>query len=439
MTSHRNLMLAIGMFLCVAFPFQEALAASIGETSRLSPNPPGDLTYFGADTAIDGNYAGAISWGFSSAPSAFHLYNWRNGSLLSTVSVPETTNVDRFSAIDISGNRLLVGSQRNPIGSNLVAGAVLLYDISNPDSPQELLQLTAPVVSEAANFGAQIEFRGNRALIGAYGDTFPTSAPGAAFLYDLSDLNNVHVKTLKPTGGGSVHDLFGATLSMNDATAIVGGFAGSVYLFDLEIGSEQSVLQSPDSVYSHFGQSVDISDDQAIVWSRWNAAPGKAFSAAHLYDISDPSAPTYLTTLTGSIPLEETGYQGRVAIEGNWAVLSARSSNPDRMGPLSQEPNPGGAYAFNIADLSDVKEFRLRPKDFWIRSEFGISIDIDQANVVVGAWGDQVKGVRSGSAHVFSVPEPAALILVAPVAASVVVLLPRRRKCGGLNDARSLF
>lgn len=420
---------ALGMPYLVLLLVQSALAASIGETSRLSPNPPGDATYFGVDTAIDGNYAGAISWGYGSVPSAFYLYDWRSGNQLSTVSLPETTNVDRFTAIDISGNRLLVGSQRNPIGSNLVAGAVLLYDISNPNAPQELLQLTAPVVSEAANFGAQIEFRGNRAIVGAYGDTFPTSAPGAAFLYDLSDLNNIQVKTLRPAGGGSVNDLFGITLSMSDATAIVGGFAGNAYLFDLDSGAQQAVIQSPGAEYSHFGQSVDISGERAIVWSQWNVAPGKAFGAAHLYDISDPAAPTYLTTLTGSTPLEETGYQGRVAIEGNWAVLSARSSNPDRIGPLNQEPIPGAAYAFNIADLSNVIEFRLRPTDFWIGSEFGISIDIDQTNVVVGAWGDKVSGIRSGAAHVFSVPEPTAGLLFLQAVAIVSVKGRRRKKC----------
>lgn len=419
---------AIGMLYLVLILFNHAQAAAIEDQSRLLPKTPGDLTYFSADTAIDGDYAGVVSWGFGAVPSAFHLYDQRSGAALSSVALPETTNTDRFSAIDISGNRLLVGSQRNPIGDNEIAGAALLYDISNPNQPQELLQLRAPNLLGASNFGAQIEFRGDKALIGAYGDSFPNNVPGAAYLYDLSDLDHIQIKSLQPSGGSSPNDFFGATLSMNDEMAIVGNLRGSAYLFDLDSGEQLAVLQSPGAAYSHFGQSVDISGERAIVWSRWNVGSGQAYGAAHLFDISNPTSPTYLATLTGSTPLEETGFQGRVAIEGNWAILSARSSNPDRIPPLDQIPTPGAAYAFNIRDLSDVSEFRLLPSEFWIRSEFGISIDIDQTNVVIGAWGDRVSGIRSGAAYVFSLPEPSVVLLFLQISAVVSVAVRRRRK-----------
>lgn len=423
MKTLRYVLQAIGLVCLVSIGIKSAQCAAIDAQLRLAPNSPSTLTFFGADTAIDADYAGAISLGYGSAPSAFFLYDRKNGGLLSTVAVTETSNVDRFEAIDISGDRLLVGSPRNPIGGNEVAGAVLLYDISNPREPQELLQLTAPTPGQAANFGAQIEFRGNRVLVGAYGDTFPTSAAGAAFLYDLSDLNDIQVKTLKPAGGSSVHDLFGATLSMNDETAIVGSFSGKVYLFDLASGEQRAVMQSPGPQYSHFGQSVDISAERAIVWSQWNATRGQAFGAAHLYDISDPTSPVYLRTLTGSTPLRETGYQGRVAIEGDLAVLSARSAwLAGTSGSV-----PGAAYAFEIGDLSDVREHRLLPSESWGGSEFGLSIDIDRTNVVVGAWGDLVSGFRSGAAYVFTVPEPAALLLFIQLAAFISVFGHRSR------------
>lgn len=387
-----------GCFVACFLP-QVALATeqsnTLLEVQRLDPSVVGRSIFFGVDTAIDGNLAGAVSWGFGSVESSVNLYDRRTGAQLSHIPLSASSNSSRFSSIDISGDRMVAGSQG-------LSSEVLLYDISNPLQPVEIMQLTSPGAEPFSNFGAAIEFQEEKLLVGAYGGS---SLPGAAYLFDLTDTNEVEVTTLQPSVPSS-NELFGIALSMNDEVAIVGGFAGKVYLFDLETGVELKAFTSPHADYREFGKSVDIFGDRAIVWSR-QLNTGDDNGAAHVYDISDPTDPVLLATLTGDVPLLEKGFQGRVALEGDFAMLTARSANLDGVGSV-----PGAAYLFDISDLDNVRQTRLRPSDGWFAAEFGISLDMDGSNVIVGSWRQTVQGTDAGAAYVFQVPEPSSLGLL---------------------------
>jgi hypothetical protein len=376
------------------------------------------LADFGVSTAIDGSRAAVVQWGFNATPSAFYLYDHTTGQQLSKVaiSISETSYLYRFSEVNISGDLLLVGSQGEPVMGMDKAGRARLYDISNPAQPTEVLQLTAPVVGSSKNFGAEIELQGRNALIGAYGER---DVPGAAYYYDLSDLNSADVRYLVPEDSNP-NDFFGASLAMDGNIAIVGGFSGYAYLFDLSSGQQLAQLQSPGANFVGFGRSVDISVNHAIIWSQQVNA-GDDNGAAHLYDISDPTNPVFLKTLIGSRPLLERGYDGRVAIDGAYAILSARSAN--------------SAYLFDISDLNNISEARLLATNINSGAEFGISIDIDGLNIIAGAWGQPVAGKRSGAAYVFRVPEPTTSLLLWPL---LSVMLRRAHISNTLSMQRHL-
>jgi hypothetical protein len=142
-----------------------------------------------------------------------------------------------------------------------------------------------------------------------------------------------------------------------------------------------------------------------------------------VFDLSDLSQPQLIASLTGSYPLREDGFYGRVAIDGNLAVLSARSANPVGHPELS---TAGAAYVFDVSNPEKIIETRLSASDAQAGDEMGVSAAIDHRRVILGASADTIPAGRWGSAYVFQViPEPTSLFQISLAAAA---LLRRRAK-----------
>ena len=296
----------------------------------------------------------------------------------------------------ISGGDVVVGAPLEDM-SGLNAGSVHVFDGSTGWS-----QATRPTVSdltEGDQFGFSVALSGDLALVGAWGGDDDGSASGAAYVLDRSaDWREVSKLT---ASDGTRSDVFGYSVSISGNLAIVGArlddemgpASGSAYLFDGSNGwSQVAKLMAADAAANdHFGSSVAINGDLAIVGAPGDRDYGPDSGSAYLFDGSNGWSQVAKLTASDGTAVDQFGYA--LAMSGDLAIIGAPLDDDDG-------PDSGSAYVFDgSAGWSQVA--KLTPSDGTALDQFGYSAAISGDLAVVGAWGDDDSGSTSGSAYVF--------------------------------------
>jgi esterase/lipase superfamily enzyme len=128
---------------------------------------------------------------------------------------------------------------------------------------------------------------------------------------------------------------------------------------------------------------------------------------------------TQLAKLTAADAAASDEFGRSVAISGNTAIVGAYRD--DDAGTDS-----GSAYLFDVAtgaQLAKLTDADAAGVDF-----FGASVAISDNTAIVGARFDDDVGSDSGSAYLFTVPEPSTFSLATTALAAVAAVRPRRRR-----------
>jgi len=128
--------------------------------------------------------------------------------------------------------------------------------------------------------------RGNLALVGAIEGE-------AAYLFIDDGMGWSFDKKLT-ANNGSMGDLFGRSVGLNDETAIIGAhqdnpngqFSGSAYLFNASTGNQVDKISAFDGAqFDSFGYSVAIDDDMALVGANFDSTTdGIETGSAYLFN-----------------------------------------------------------------------------------------------------------------------------------------------------------
>ncbi len=276
-------------------------------------------------------------------------------------------------------------------------------------------KLIAVDAATGDRFGYSVAISGNTAIVGAYGDDDVISFSGSAYLFDVTTGNQI--AKLTATDAAPL-EFFGRSVAISGNTAIVGapGYrdSGSVYVFDVTTGNQLAKLTVSET--KAFGYSVAISGNTAIVgaFGEDNYSPrpphflfgdhdsGSHSGSAYLFDISTGSQ---IAKLTAEDATGTDQFGGHVAISGNTAIVGRLFD--DHAGGAS-----GSAYLF---DASTGKQLaKLTASDAAASALFGRSVAISGNTAIVGARGDHVGGIASGSAYVFDVTSGKQLAKLTP-------------------------
>jgi len=222
--------------------------------------------------------------------------------------VPDPTkNVGRFGdSVDIDGNYLIVGDSGDNSAGSFV-GAAYVYDLSNPN--QILSKKIVPPDPQAtSSFGRQVAISGTKALVTAVGDLGPvrTAGIGSGTVY-LEDFSNWNL--LKQT------EFAAADTVANDS------FGGN--------------------------SDIDLIGNLAIVGAHGRSDFGFGSGAVYLMDVSNPNSIQQLAKIYA--PGEQTSDHFGVvlATDGtSLVVTSRRGANVDS--------NPGRAYLFQVPEPSCI-------------------------------------------------------------------------------------
>ncbi len=257
----------------------------------------------------------------------------------------------------------------------------------------------------AANdhFGISVGISGERAIVGARGDDDRGRQAGAAYTFKRTD-KGWEAESKLVAGDGRTNDHFGISVGISGERVIVGARgeiergrqSGAAYIFKhTPIGwmQETKLVARAGRTNNHFGASVSISGERAIVGAPGDSEEGIPSGAAYVFRYNgvrwEPEA--RLVARDGRARDE---FGASVSISGERAIVGAPGD--DDRGKQS-----GSAYVFKYTGTDWVQEVRLVARDGRANDIFGHSVSLDETLAIVGAHGDGHRGKRSGSATIF--------------------------------------
>lgn len=172
-----------------------------------------------------------------------------------------------------------------------------------------------------------------------------------------------------------------------------GGYVHLLRFDGIRWAEEASVLSSDYEVGDHFGASVSVQGDVAVIGAPGDRGPGVFRGAAYVYQY-DGQAWIEEAKLTASDMAARDYFGCSVSISGNAMLIG--SYGHDEGGLFA-----GAAYVFRHNGIEWVEEAKLNASDGAERDYFGSSVSLSGDVAVIGAYGDDDAGSESGSAYVF--------------------------------------
>ena len=358
---------------------------------KLLPDDGAEFDNFGVSVAISGTTAivGAERDDDNGGSSgSAYLFDTTTGQQIAKLLADDGAEADLFGiSVAISGATAIVGAYEDD-DNGPSSGSAYLFDTTTGRQIAKLLPDDG-----AANdwFGFSVAISGATAIVGAVLDDDNGFWSGSAYLFDISDPANP-VQTAKLLADdGAANDVFGRSVAISGATAIVGAFGGnSAYLFDTTTGRQLFKLLADDGAANDwFGFSVAISGATAIVGAYFDDDNGFDSGSAYLFDTTTG---VQIAKLLADDGAEFDNFGVSVGISGATAIVGAHQD--DDNGGWS-----GSAYLFDTTTGDQIA--KLLPDDGAALDEFGRSVAISGAVAIVGAWHDADNGRQSGSAYLF--------------------------------------
>ena len=232
------------------------------------------------------------------------------------------------------------------------------------------------------------------------------------------------LQTSKLDGVGG--DKFGYAVAVDGDIAVIGAYqdddngvdSGAVYVFSRVEGvwTQAAKLTAFDGeAYDNFGISVAVDGDTVVVGAPGNAGAGA--DSGSVYVFVKPtggwatSTETAKLTASDGAALDYFGYS--VAVDGDTVLVGAyqdddeeNDSEDSGSAYIFTKPNSSGSWA-DWNPMEDAETAKLTASDGADDDWFGVSVALDGKTAVIGASGDDDKGIDSGSAYVFVKPSGA--------------------------------
>jgi hypothetical protein len=281
-----------------AYLFNATTGAQI---AKLAPTDNLANDQFGSDVAISGDVAVVTAKADDEPNSPLgmdagsaYLFDATTGVQLAKIFPSDSNWFDYFgAAVAMDGDLALISATG---ATTSTAGAVYVFDISNPAAPVQLTKLEPDDAGAGDNFGYAVAMDEGTAVISSFTDNDNGWNSGAAYLFDLTSY--AQLDKLLPSDG-TVEDYFGNAVGIAGTTVLVSAFqnddygiaSGSAYFFDADTGLEiTKLLPSDGEPGDQFGFSAAITDGIALVPSPFEgdnvSSPGSA------YFFATPAVPT---------------------------------------------------------------------------------------------------------------------------------------------------
>ena len=304
-------------------------------------------------------------------------------------------------AVGAAGDVLVAGAAGDDDGG-ADAGAAYVYRFDGAGWSEEQ-KLRASDADADDQFGVAVAAAGDTVLVGAWEDDHLGASAGSAYVYRFDGSSWLEEQKLLASDG-TAGDRFGVSAALAGDVALLGTWgdadsgpnSGSAYVYRFDGSSwvqEQKLLASDGVAFDHFGFSVALSGDVALVGAYGDDDNGGYAGSAYVYrfDGSGWVEEQKLLPANGAAN-EFFGYS--VALSGEWALVGA-------LGDAGQGISAGAVYAYRFDGSSWIEEQRVVASDGAALDSFGRAVAVDGETALVGAPGDADQGASTGSAYVF--------------------------------------
>jgi len=409
------------LFFLNFFWFSFGLFAQTTEIQKLLTSDGATNDLFGVSISISGNYAIVGASGDSDngdeTGSAYVFYkNSGTWELLDKLTAIDGAEGDKFGdAVSIYGDYLVIGAPYDDVNGTW-SGSIYIYH--NISGSWELdSKITASVGASYDRFGNSVSIFGDYIIVGSMWDDYNGhSDTGSAYIIHNNSGNWEETQKITASDGNN-NDHFGSSVSISTNYAVIGANndlnsgerTGSAYIFYNNSGNweeEEKILASDHDDDDRFGDSVSISDNHVIIGAWGDNNNGNHGGSAYLFH----KISGYWDQESKITADDVEGYDNfgcSVSISGDYAIIGSRGN--DDNGSTS-----GSAYVFyNHPVASWIQTDKLLASDGSEGDFLGSSVSISDNNIFVGAKFDDDNGDDSGSAYTYELPLPS--ISVNPV------------------------
>jgi hypothetical protein len=265
-------------------------------------------------------------------------------------------------SLALSGDTALIGVENHAVGGKRNQGAAYVFVRSGSVWTQQQ-KLTAPDGAAWDAFGCAVAIDGTTALIAADSHLFiigQHTGFGAAYVFTRSGSTWSLQQMLTATDFSGAH--FGDTVALSGDTALVGrsyddiganDSQGSAYVFTrsgTKWTQQQKLIAADSAAGDIFGSSVALSGNIAVIGAPWNGARGAG--AAYVF-VRSGAIWTQQEPLTASNGEAWDHFGDSVAICGDTAVVAAWYSAPER--------GQGSVYIFQLDVVPPQTSLSLTP------------------------------------------------------------------------------
>lgn len=425
-----------------------------------NPNEYGTYTEdsFGSSVVIYNNYAAvsAAAEDDSTGTESGVVYvyktdtgDWSDVYLLHTLTNPNaygTSLNDQFGlSIALTDTHLIVGAPREDDATGTDSGKAYIYNVITGSLLYTLDNPNIYNLTDGDEFGNSVAITNNYALIGAYKtdeygstdtdgdgtlDTRLVLHPGygCVYVYDLST-GNLARTIANPDIFPSSNDYFGFSIAADNDRLIVGSYledeysltsntptsgfhSGVAYIFDINTGLPLQQLNNPNaskgytSYSDHFGWSVDISGNYAIIYAKDEDIVG-AFNLGVVY-VFDIINGKLVQTLQYPYKYHTSATYdpAAIAIDNNTIVLGYRASVWSRDGLTEISDFAGHAFIYNnvikTTPLVNTHILRSPIAGGYTYSRFGNRVAMSNNYYLIGAqYEDNAARTNTGYAYLY--------------------------------------
>ncbi len=203
---------------------------------------------------------------------------------------------------------------------------------------------------------------------------------------------------------GTYRDRFGSAVSIDRDYALIGAHdndddgssSGSAYVYQRfgDIWVQVAKLRASDGAkYDNFGISVSLSGDYALIGAYGDDDKGDKSGSAYVFKRTGDKW-RQVAKLVADDGAKYDCFGMSVSLSGDYALIGAYGD--DENGDKS-----GSAYIFKRSGTQWNQVAKLLPDDPASSDRFGYSVAIHGRYALIGAYGDDDKGPSSGSAYIF--------------------------------------
>ena len=326
---------------------------------------------------------------------------------------------DFGDAVAISGDTAIVGAPEEDTGGG-GAGAAYLFDRHQGGTNLwgQVAKIQASDREAGDDFGESVAISGDTAIIGADDEDTGGNGAGSAYLFrrNTGGANNWGQVAKIQASDIEAGDDFGEAVAISGNTAVVGSKfedtggsdAGAAYVFDRNQGGANNwgqvrkIQASDKQTDDEFGESVGISGDTVVVGADHIAVRK---GAAYVFARTKGGANNWgqVAKLQASDGVDGDDFGESVGIDGDLVIVGAEDKAAQVGAAYVFGRNWKGTNAWGQVD-------KLLASDGVAGDEFGMSVSISGATVIVGAPDNDTGGLSAGAAYV-------SVFLQAPVAA----------------------